>query len=248
MVDWKASVKSPFYVTIFGGGVTGLTAAHELVERGFRVQVWEPQSDDRFPARGCDVGGLARTQWTRAHWPEWVDASHEPVPRVGLVRRAEDSQADRRLLVDQSREALDLVAGPTLDDGLLHGAERPGGLPRRRDTGLGSNLSQRGVELRLQRGLQRVEVLAARHPAFEQYQARIQLLAGMDGDFIRNRLFEPFASTKPGGFGIGAFEARSLITAMGGRLSVDSRLGRGTTFTILLPSAEAESEPSRKRA
>ena len=61
---------------------------------------------------------------------------------------------------------------------------------------------------------------------------------GMDGDFVRNRLFQPFASTKPGGFGIGAFEARSLIAAMGGRLSVDSRPGQGTTFTILLPAAE----------
>jgi putative PEP-CTERM system histidine kinase len=71
---------------------------------------------------------------------------------------------------------------------------------------------------------------------------------GMDGDFIRNRLFEPFASTKPGGFGIGAFEARSLIAAMGGRLSVESRLGRGTSFTILLPAAAAASEPIRKRA
>jgi putative PEP-CTERM system histidine kinase len=71
---------------------------------------------------------------------------------------------------------------------------------------------------------------------------------GMDGDFIRNRLFEPFASTKPGGFGIGAFEARSLITAMGGRLSVDSRLGRGTSFTIHLPAAEAAIEPARKSA
>jgi signal transduction histidine kinase len=72
---------------------------------------------------------------------------------------------------------------------------------------------------------------------------------GMDGDFIRNRLFQPFASTKPGGFGIGAFEARSLITAMGGRISVDSRLGRGTTFTILLPAADdAASELARKRA
>jgi putative PEP-CTERM system histidine kinase len=71
---------------------------------------------------------------------------------------------------------------------------------------------------------------------------------GMDGDFIRNRLFQPFASTKPGGFGIGAFEARSLITAMGGRLGVDSRPGQGTTFTILLPAADAESEPERKIA
>ena len=71
---------------------------------------------------------------------------------------------------------------------------------------------------------------------------------GMDGDFIRNRLFQPFSSTKVGGFGIGAFEARSLITAMGGRLNVDSRLGRGTTFTILLPAAEPASEQVRKRA
>jgi putative PEP-CTERM system histidine kinase len=71
---------------------------------------------------------------------------------------------------------------------------------------------------------------------------------GMDGDFIRNQLFQPFASTKSGGFGIGAFEARSLITAMGGRLNVDSRPGRGTTFTITLPAAEPAIEPERKRA
>jgi putative PEP-CTERM system histidine kinase len=71
---------------------------------------------------------------------------------------------------------------------------------------------------------------------------------GMDGDFIRNRLFQPFASTKPGGFGIGAFEARSLITAMDGRLAVDSRPGQGTTFTILLPAAGEANEPLRKSA
>jgi len=71
---------------------------------------------------------------------------------------------------------------------------------------------------------------------------------GMDGDFVRNRLFQPFASSKPGGFGIGAFEARALITAMGGRIAVDSRPGRGTTFTITLPAAEIASEPTRKRA
>jgi putative PEP-CTERM system histidine kinase len=75
---------------------------------------------------------------------------------------------------------------------------------------------------------------------------------GMDGDFIRNRLFQPFASTKSGGFGIGAFEARSLIRAMGGRISVDSRPGQGTTFTITLPAPEQPtlpaSEPQRKRA
>jgi putative PEP-CTERM system histidine kinase len=62
--------------------------------------------------------------------------------------------------------------------------------------------------------------------------------SGMDGEFIRNRLFQPFVSTKANGFGIGSFEARALIQAMAGRLTVDSQPGRGTSFTILLPAAE----------
>jgi putative PEP-CTERM system histidine kinase len=71
---------------------------------------------------------------------------------------------------------------------------------------------------------------------------------GMDADFVRNQLFQPFASTKAGGFGIGAFEARSLVAAMGGRISVDSRPHQGTTFTIQLPAAEPADQPERKRA
>ena len=62
--------------------------------------------------------------------------------------------------------------------------------------------------------------------------------AGMSADFIRARLFQPFASTKESGFGVGAFEARSLVTAMGGRIQVESREGEGTRFTVFLPLAE----------
>ncbi|MEN3973162.1 XrtA/PEP-CTERM system histidine kinase PrsK [Sphingomicrobium sp. XHP0235] len=61
---------------------------------------------------------------------------------------------------------------------------------------------------------------------------------GMDPDFLRTRLFEPFASTKTDGFGIGAFEARALIVGMGGRLAVDSQPGKGTRFTVTLAAAE----------
>jgi putative PEP-CTERM system histidine kinase len=68
---------------------------------------------------------------------------------------------------------------------------------------------------------------------------------GMDPEFVRTRLFEPFASTKQGGFGVGAFEARSLIAAMGGKLTVDSRAGEGSRFTIHLPSAEPATAPNR---
>lgn len=70
---------------------------------------------------------------------------------------------------------------------------------------------------------------------------------GMDAEFVRHRLFAPFASTKEHGFGIGAFEARSLILAMGGRLAVDSRPGEGTSFTLTLPAATAEDAPAPER-
>ena len=38
----KFSLTKP-NVTIFGAGVAGLTAAHELIERGFKVQIVEPK-------------------------------------------------------------------------------------------------------------------------------------------------------------------------------------------------------------
>ena len=71
---------------------------------------------------------------------------------------------------------------------------------------------------------------------------------GMSVEFIRNRLFQPFASTKESGFGVGAFEARALIAAMGGRLTVQSRPGKGSRFTIHLPAPEPVQQPKRKRA
>jgi putative PEP-CTERM system histidine kinase len=60
---------------------------------------------------------------------------------------------------------------------------------------------------------------------------------GMSPEFIRSRLFKPFVSSKQGGFGIGAFEARELIRSMNGRLDVESREGLGTRFVVRLPLA-----------
>ncbi|KPF91157.1 histidine kinase [Novosphingobium sp. AAP83] len=63
--------------------------------------------------------------------------------------------------------------------------------------------------------------------------------SGMSAEFIRNRLFKPFVSTRQGGFGIGAFEARELVKAMRGRLDVESREGLGSRFTVRLPLTAA---------
>jgi putative PEP-CTERM system histidine kinase len=58
---------------------------------------------------------------------------------------------------------------------------------------------------------------------------------GMNAAFVRDTLFRPFASSKPGGFGLGAFQARELVRAAGGELAVQSVPGRGTTMRVTLP-------------
>jgi hypothetical protein len=102
--------KAPKCVTIFGGGVAGLTAAHELVERNFRVQVWEPNVDPRAPDGGPDVGGMARTQWARVPWGETkVLGQAEEQPKA-------EEQRDWKPLQTANIVPLPLIIYSTLDD------------------------------------------------------------------------------------------------------------------------------------
>lgn len=61
---------------------------------------------------------------------------------------------------------------------------------------------------------------------------------GMSPDFVRDRLFRPFDSTKGSqGMGIGAYQAREFARRMGGDLTVDSRPGEGTQVSISVPTS-----------
>jgi signal transduction histidine kinase len=60
---------------------------------------------------------------------------------------------------------------------------------------------------------------------------------GMSEAFIREKLFQPFSSTKAHGMGIGAFESREYLREVGGALDVESTEGVGTIFRIRLPLA-----------
>jgi putative PEP-CTERM system histidine kinase len=63
--------------------------------------------------------------------------------------------------------------------------------------------------------------------------------AGMDPEFIRERLFKPFNSTKQAGMGIGTYESQQYVASVGGRIAVSSEPGVGTTFRVYLRRAEA---------
>ncbi|HTN11442.1 MAG TPA: XrtA/PEP-CTERM system histidine kinase PrsK [Acetobacteraceae bacterium] len=66
---------------------------------------------------------------------------------------------------------------------------------------------------------------------------------GMHPEFVRDKLFAPFDTSKPGGTGIGAFQARELLREAGGDLLVLSQPGAGTTMRIVLPAVEAAAAP-----
>jgi len=60
---------------------------------------------------------------------------------------------------------------------------------------------------------------------------------GIAEDFIKNHMFKPFRTTKEKGLGIGLYQCRQIIEAHGGTIGVESVLGQGTIFTVLLPAA-----------
>ncbi len=63
---------------------------------------------------------------------------------------------------------------------------------------------------------------------------------GMDQAFIRDRLFRPFDTTKGDtGMGIGAYDSREYLRALDGDLTVISKPGHGTVFTIRIPLLDA---------
>ena len=53
-----------------------------------------------------------------------------------------------------------------------------------------------------------------------------------------NRIFEPFYTTKKKGTGLGLMIVQRIVSAHGGRIELDSQVGRGSTFRLWLPLHE----------
>jgi len=60
---------------------------------------------------------------------------------------------------------------------------------------------------------------------------------GMTEDFLRNRLFRPFQTTKSDGVGLGLYSAHQIVSLHRGSIEVRSGPGEGTTVRISLPAA-----------
>jgi putative PEP-CTERM system histidine kinase len=61
---------------------------------------------------------------------------------------------------------------------------------------------------------------------------------GMPENFLRNDLFKAFRTTKEKGLGIGLYQCKQIVETHGGRLEVQSEAGKGSVFTVVLPSSK----------
>ncbi|MEP7275671.1 MAG: ATP-binding protein [Betaproteobacteria bacterium] len=62
----------------------------------------------------------------------------------------------------------------------------------------------------------------------------------MTSQFVRERLFKPFETTKASGMGIGVYESLQYVRSIGGEIRVDSAPGKGTSVRVLLPLASGD--------
>jgi putative PEP-CTERM system histidine kinase len=62
---------------------------------------------------------------------------------------------------------------------------------------------------------------------------------GMTAEFVRDRLFKPFETTKASGMGIGVYESAQYLSSIGGEIRIASDVGAGTSVEVRLPRSDA---------
>ncbi len=146
-------------------------------------------------------------------------------------------------LHDLLRSTSDLVCGQgphhvhlDFDDGLLCGDVDPGQMEQ-----VFYNVIQNAVEAMPDGGdvhIRTSNVFSDVENHADELFVRIEIADKGVGipEALQERIFEPYFTTKKQAGGLGLASARSIVAKHGGVIRVDSRVGEGTTFTILLPA------------
>jgi putative PEP-CTERM system histidine kinase len=69
---------------------------------------------------------------------------------------------------------------------------------------------------------------------------------GIKEEFLKNDLFRPFHTTKSDGLGIGLFHSKKIVELHGGRIDVESEVGKGTTIRVFLPMPQGAPNDSSR--
>lgn len=103
-----------------------------------------------------------------------------------------------------------------------------------------SSLVDNALEASAPAGRVLIRTYTPRSTARNRRRAFVEIIdngAGMSPEFVRDRLFRPFQTTKPEGVGLGLFTASQIIRHHGGSIRVRSSAGEGTVVSLSFPEA-----------
>jgi two-component system chemotaxis sensor kinase CheA len=163
---------------------------------------------------------------------------------VTLTLEGQDIQIDRNILQIITDALLHLVR-----NAIGHGLETPAERQRldKPATGrltLSAQTERDDVLIRVADDGRGIDVESVRRKAIERGLVRAEAAAHLDANAVRAFLFEPGFSmakevTEISGRGVGLDVVKLAIDSLGGQLRVESELGQGTTFTLVLPTSIA---------
>ena len=105
------------------------------------------------------------------------------------------------------------------------------------------NLFLNAVQAMQQGGVLTVQSALAEQDGAETVRVRVTDTGQGIPPQILEKIFTPFFTTKAQGTGLGLAISHRLIEQQGGRLSVESEDGKGTTFTVELPAYRQQERP-----
>ncbi len=224
-------------------GVLSLVACYEAVDSKLR------ELDPGAMAQVDEISEDLDWPYVRSNLPRMLTRTREGVQRVANIvqnlrglARTSPPKMEPALLVDLIAPALEMIQGRIRRRGVevVQNHENP-----RRVACVASQISQVVLNL-LVNALQAIEsgrnehggkITVSSRPGSDYYRLEISDDGpGIDPDSLP-RLFDPFFTTKPvgEGTGLGLSISHGIVTGHGGRIEVESNIGVGTTFRILLP-------------
>ena len=224
-------------------GVLALIEAYEAIEP--KLQEIDPTALQQVEEVSEDLDW----DYVRSNLPRMLNRTREGVQRVANIvqnlrglARTSPPKMEPALLVDLIAPALEMIQGRIRRRGIeiCQNHESPCRLPC-----VASQISQVVLNF-LVNAVQAIELNPAERggkitlfsrPEAEFYRFEISDDGpGIDPESLP-RLFDPFFTTKPvgEGTGLGLSISHGIVTGHGGQIEVESELGVGTTFRLLLP-------------
>ena len=169
------------------------------------------------------VTGRMQTLMQRMNDPNApVDLTITPIDLVALLQRSvRDRLWPESITITDNYQLLPAVAG---DNDQLQGVFE--------------NLYDNGVQSMQRQGRIHIETRLVKNSANDE-MAEVRISdqgCGMTPEFLKNRLFRLFATSKSNGLGVGLYLSRRIVTAHGGMITAQSEgVGKGSTFIVQLP-------------